>query len=1138
MRKNILFKSMLRQPLRTALLIILIGLATFAFFLRTAEFLTVRSQINELSGQYRPIGVIMHPDYWGDVSQGAELLSQNPNIRFVDQRVGVEALLTDMYTPDIAGMMWHIPREDRPRITEAVFSATVERLWIWEFESDEEGEGLSIFVNASLRLQDRYLGIPEHVYSRGNSMWMSFSVPYGEDLSFLRYLTVRGSVHLFRGAVYASTYADGSTHIPTVYSTGSAASIPLYEDGPLFKTLYAPDLSEAIELLDYEGITQDFVLATMVETHYQRLEPLTEDMTPELHPILEFFTPEEVIMWTADFENNDDIMSIVPEETRADFEMLERHMRTVYLQTTRDMTALPTVQRGAPFRLGIGNPVGQYLYMLRNGRLLTYHDYENANPVVVIDSRFGWIRDVDIGDIIEVAIPLEQQIVGLTTEHRDFVVRGVPGAEYQVLKLEVVGIIMDFFASPPHVPGTVTAAYMHIPGSILPDGLTIASPQADVIPDWNNDNHIPSSWFSFELDDARHEQAFMLEYGPLMHDLGLELVIFESRPGDFWAVAQPMILMVTFNAIVFWAVLLLVLALVVFLFLNQRRKDIAIQQALGFTPKRVLARLLTALLIFSVPAILVGGFIGWQIAVDTTAYTLAPVVDLIPGFVLDVQLTLIWFVVMAFIVLAIAMIMVVFGTVYMTKAPVLSQLQGVFSRPRDKRKKPSPIVVNDDDTLDMSINFVLPKMEFAVSVMTAIFGGLRWIMRQIRRAPIKSTLGLGVALFFIMVMGWLYESIVRADINVDLLLLNTTVTGEVHTPDFWVSDQAHVTWGMARHIALDIQEGGYFSEYVMAGGHARSFIIPTQDEGFPSNWYDVIGYDITMHVMHSVQALDTIYAFNNFDLFMEDKYLEGVGGLEIDFLPGYSGDDFVFASGDVIPIIVPETLLARRDVELGDYVYLGHTTYDMHAIQHAYAKIIGVHNMFLTPHTAREATLLPLDAIEYLLGVVVMYNDFRFTIDPQYNYNINHVIEFVEDVLRNRYDLTIWDEALNYIIGIARQTLLLLELIYPLALGTSVIIAGGLSMLLMLQNAKAAAILHVVGTSKKKTMLMLLAEQYIVCLGGVLPGLIILALMGVTFDAALFMAVGLYLGSVGLGALIGVIMVISRPPLSLLQVKE
>jgi len=1126
---------MLRQPLRTILLILLIGLATFAFFLRTAEFLVVRNQIAELGALYRPIGVLRHEDYWGDVSTAVELLNENPAVDFIDKRVGVEGILTDMYSPDIAGMAPWVPHEERQRITEAVVSATIEEIWVHEETPTRDNDQAGLTFWFRLRINDVYAGFPEHVISGGGA-WMTHFVPYGDDITFLRYLVVDGAVHLFRGSFYMTLYEGSTTaSIPSRRNPSTFLLQPLYEDGPFIKTLYAPDLSQAFLGISDEETLESLFNQYFIEIGIQRARSAASTPSDGIHTLLDFISLEEFWMWTMDFENTVDYSDLIPPHIQEEIEIIERSTRTVYLQTTRDMTVLPTFQQGAPFRLNISNPVGQYLHMLSRGRLLTYYDYVNANPVAVIDSRFRWIRDVDVGDTIEVKIPLEQAIVGLTRHHREFIVRGEPGAEYYVLELEIVGVVFDFFAADPHVPGTTTSAFIYIPESVLPEGLTISSPPPGIIPGWNYENHVPSVWYNFVLADARTEQAFYLHYSPLLRDLGVDLVMFETRPGDFWAVADPMLLMVTFNAVVFWIVLLLVLALVVFLFLSQRRRDIAIQQAIGFTSKRVVLRLVAALIIFGIPSIVLGGYLGWHIAVETTTYTLEPIAQMIPGFVPDSGLTWIWFVLMGAVVLILATVMLVGGALYMTSFPILSQLQGVFSKPKKIRKKSSPITIREDeDVADLPMYFLLPKSNFEYSTKDSMKGNLRWVVRQVRRSPLKSALGLGITLFFILIMGWLYESITRADGNVDELLLTTTVTGEVLTQPFHVTNRGHVLTGMPRYLVMAIQGGSYFDNYIMASGHARSFIMPTQPGGFPTNWYNYIDYDRSLTVGQNIHTLDTLYAFNNYEMFLEENYLEGFSGLEIDFSYGYDWSDFVFGPGDYIPLIVPESLLAKRDIGLGDTVYLGFTTYNVHAMDYAYAKVIGMHNMFVTPPAAREAAFMPLDALEYIMNWVVMYNDFRFTVDPIYNHDLWEVIGFI-----NRFaHFRIWDESLNHIIGIARQTLLLLELIYPIALGASVIIAGGLSMLLMLQNAKSAAILHVVGTSKKKTMLMLLAEQFVVCLGGAIPGLLALGLMGVTFDGALFMAIGLYLGCVALGAVTGAVMIINHPPLALLQVKE
>jgi ABC-type antimicrobial peptide transport system permease subunit len=119
------------------------------------------------------------------------------------------------------------------------------------------------------------------------------------------------------------------------------------------------------------------------------------------------------------------------------------------------------------------------------------------------------------------------------------------------------------------------------------------------------------------------------------------------------------------------------------------------------------------------------------------------------------------------------------------------------------------------------------------------------------------------------------------------------------------------------------------------------------------------------------------------------------------------------------------------------------------------------------------------------------------------------------------------------------QNLSLLKLLYPVAIVLSAIIGLGLSLLLMLQNAKVAAIMRVLGTSKKKSRTTLCAEQTVVCLLGLAIGLVVLAILGwgFGFASSLFLA-WIYLAGTSIGTVVGTTIVTNRPPLELLQVKE
>ena len=58
MRKNIFTKSMLRQPMRTALLVALVAASAFAFIMHAVEYIVVKGQIAEISKYYRAVGYL------------------------------------------------------------------------------------------------------------------------------------------------------------------------------------------------------------------------------------------------------------------------------------------------------------------------------------------------------------------------------------------------------------------------------------------------------------------------------------------------------------------------------------------------------------------------------------------------------------------------------------------------------------------------------------------------------------------------------------------------------------------------------------------------------------------------------------------------------------------------------------------------------------------------------------------------------------------------------------------------------------------------------------------------------------------------------------------------------------------------
>jgi hypothetical protein len=239
--------------------------------------------------------------------------------------------------------------------------------------------------------------------------------------------------------------------------------------------------------------------------------------------------------------------------------------------------------------------------------------------------------------------------------------------------------------------------YVFIPDSLLPADympqnrlplepppMRIWSPRDEPYPpSWYNGGGIEpylwSSWYSFVLD-PRNESEFMLENSDIINALGMNLMLIQTEGAEnFFAAADPLIQSITINAVMFWIVLALVMGLVSFLYIHQRRKDFAVVRVLGCKFYKAIARLCVPVLLFGLPAVIAGSVTGYLIALREAANTLNHLDELATNFE-----PIVFSVSMLVIILAVTFIvlflMILFGAVYSGKRPVLELLQGRTSR--------------------------------------------------------------------------------------------------------------------------------------------------------------------------------------------------------------------------------------------------------------------------------------------------------------------------------------------------------------------------------------------------------------------------------------------------------------------------
>jgi len=476
-------------------------------------------------------------------------------------------------------------------------------------------------------------------------------------------------------------------------------------------------------------------------------------------------------------------------------------------------------------------------------------------------------------------------------------------------------------------------------------------------------------------------------------------------------------------------------------------------------------------------------------------------------------------------------------------------------------------------------------------VQGSALGLIPFIMWHITRQRVKTILITLVAFFFVVMQGFIQASIHRTLDEIDRLYDNTVVKAEIRRANSFehvaFRDLGNVisTWTI-RNVDKYIQ-----NEYVDAG-HAYSTVIPADPDGaLPENWDTIAGIDLNAYLSETRALLYPLLGVNDLGLLLAahsgiagddlpggvphqmgdassimEHYL-GVDDLDLYFLEnpdifdfrigkndtslsivfaaGYDPTSFQFEAGRPVPAILSNRTMFERGLEPGDMVYIAFTVPGTGVWEHMPAVVIGTHNRKIFYNKLEPATVIPISAMEQMLGDETGYITFRFDIDGTFNRELLDIRDEIRSIINDpkagwaKLSLSMNDAQLRLVISSMEKNLSLFRLLYPMAIILSVIIGLGLSTLLMLQNSKKAAILRVLGKPRKRVCASLCAEQVVVSLLGVVLGLLALTIIGWGHNASSsFLLGGLYFVCASAGAALGAALITNRPPIVLLQAKE
>lgn len=809
-----------------------------------------------------------------------------------------------------------------------------------------------------------------------------------------------------------------------------------------------------------------------------------------------------------------------------ELELVRENQSAMAVVGTKDMSAMPQFQQVSK------------TYYLADGRWLNQDDDRNARRVCVVHQEFANYRGLSVGDTIT-----------LTLRDFDLTYLGyiLDGGEWenwrefptQTETFEIVGLYGVVFDSPYGRPSSENTN-MYIPDACMPEGFG-ADPETMV---WD---------YSFVLKSSQDEDAFLEENREALAELGFNVSFVENHGENFWASVTPMRQSSAFSAAVFAGVLLLGLVLAAFLYLLLRRRDFAILRAMG-VPNGAAARgLLGPVALLGLLGIPAGGIPAWGYALGKTAETLAAIPGP-EGVEVSVELSLWYLVGICGLILALLLGFVAIGAGRLSRRPALELLQGVAGG-RKKRKKTAPKPRQEEKKaekapLPVRVRQVerAPAWELQTDALKRLPKGRgpgvgvsgRYVLRQIRRGPLKSALSLILALGFVVALGWMDLSAERSQAQADRLYETTVVEAEIAQRNPSVSVG---TPNIINPSTVDaILESGLAQDAYLESRLDHWSIAPlTEADG-------EMGYDESRMIQNV-----TYWGLNQAKGFCE-RY-----GTEITYASGW--DEGIFQeewSTDTvekkrIPVVLSTNMLTQLGLELEDEVGIYAECDQTKNGNGGFA--IGAY-LVVGQYTSQaslegEPVLVGLSAMlvsEERMDLEPAYSTAEFVLDPGKNRELLARQEELKALVANPYagllDLTLvlWDEELTQVVGPLEQNVRLMRVLYPVTAALSVLIAIGVSVLLLFQSAKEMAALRAMGCTRRRVGAMFSCQQGLLCLLGILLGLAVLAALrggmeGVCKGRTLLCA-GLYFLGTMLGAVAASVGLTRRKPMELLQIKE
>lgn len=1087
---NVFLRSTRRQPVRTAFLLVVTALITFAFVARGAEYLVVKQETERLAGYYRSIGAVpaISGELYKDAREAAAYLESNPLVKSVN---------TYNYVPTVMENDFCNVNMEPYRSYATSYFAFYGTLASWsqrefEFLSDTVIEGYPEWIEAGRKVVlSRTKGINPYLPSAEPSQYYVNTLKTGDpenlDAAFenleigQRYLVVARYNHQEVPIMCRVEYDDEDDVFIThaIYSHPLADSFfyPVPEGEADWSD---PQLSEIRGHLD--RIHADQHSLNVVPLQDMSALPLTRDTQGGI-----YLTEGR---WL-DLQDNEqeNRVCVIGNTFAASRRLKLGDTLTLKLQDAPSYFGLPKDQSWDAESLDSVTDTYE---------IVGIYDYLDTYRTIYV-SNDGPNTDVQSFVYVpEFALPEHFQLDYGDPEYYDEITTIDPW--------NTVGSYCMKFKG--------TASTLPYPGSV-----------------------------SFELVSPEVEGEFLKEAEPLLSELGFKPELLESGWVSFQSAAQPMRESSFYNVVVFSAVLLAALGLAVFIYFFSRRREMQIVRDLGLPALCAARQAAAPLVLLGFTAVLTGAGAGWWYA-RGSAETLLSALPAVGEVQASAELPVWWLVLLCGIPLALVTVLAVGGAAYMAGRPLLLGQPGAKRKQAAKSAKAVPSAAVPAVAAVPAASAVPTQKAVEKGRSLNVRFVLRFVWRHMVRSWGKSLLSAGLAMMFTVSLVAIQLSIAGNREEVDRLYERTSVRLELVKANASQSTQAG---GFLFEDTLQtILNTGFIIDSHVEGANYCSVFLYDEDWK-PGQAVSVRDQQQTSRTIRSIDNEEKFLSDSGSGQYAEMHYAGGWDG-------GLFAEEWDASSGAAFPIVLPESTWGEYGLEGGELMGVAcKGVFRMCEVAGYYTgDIVGAYGgLVRDDYNESEPILMPTSALRTMVPNM-LYSKAVFTVDPARNQELDALRAGIDELANTPriggvpVRIVLWDEELRMAVEPVEASIRLMQVLYPVTLILSLLVSGGLSALLVVLSAKEAAMMRAQGTTRGRTTMMLVLQQMLTGAIGLVIGLtgVLLYMKGTRPDLFQSIAPGavfcaaLYLAAGTTGAAVSCAVVTSKNPLEMLQVKE